>query len=313
LPSLPPLPREVGGLLIQIDLAHEHFLADHVVGGTPLLPTVMALDLMVRVACPRRPSTARVVVRDLEVGQPILVPDPAPLILDVTLRDQFIGAARVCEIVAPGTGAVHYRAAIETRPGRMSNTLPAPAPPRHLPVQPDVVYPPFFHGPTFQVIGGLGRVVDGFVVSMAGELPTLQWSTSKLQMRPRLLELLMQGCGLAAYAQSGRTMIPSGIELMTWYAAGMHAIAGAPEEPAVAHIFPRSVVPGAGSDTAAYDGVVVAADGEVLLAVEGYHAADLGVPRDLERAGELRARLDDSASVTSTTDAPPPQLQGVRT
>jgi hypothetical protein len=169
-------------LLIQIDPACEHFLADHVVGGTPLLPTVMALDLMVRVACPRRPPSARVVVRDLEVGEPILVPDAAPLVVDVTLRGLFIGAARVCEIVSTETGAVHYRAAIETRPGRMSNRLPRPARQGErqgqLPVQPDVVYPPFFHGPTFQVIGGLGRVVDGFVASMAGELPTLQWSTS---------------------------------------------------------------------------------------------------------------------------------------
>ena len=113
-------------MLIEIDPIREHFLADHVVGGKRLLPTVMALDLMVRVACPRRPPSARVVVRDLEVGQPIFVPDAGLLMLDVALRDQFAGLARECEIVAPETGAVHYRAAIETRPGRMSNTLPQP-------------------------------------------------------------------------------------------------------------------------------------------------------------------------------------------
>ena len=299
-------------MLIQIDPAVESFLADHVVDGTPLLPTVMALDLMVAIACPRRPLTARVVVRDLEVGQPILIPDTRPRVLDVTLLHLFVGGARVCEIAATETGEVHYRAAIETRLGRMSNTLPRPARPNRRVTNVDGIYPPFFHGPTFQVIGGMARVRDGFVVSMADNLPTLQWATGKLQIRPRLLELLMQGCGLAAYADSGRMMIPARIDLMTWYAAGMRPVADAPDERATAHIFPRSGEPDEESYVAVYDGVVLAANGEVLLTVEGYHAVDLGVPPDLERARALQARLNDvTFPAMSITDVLP-QPQGVR-
>ena len=85
-------------------------------------------------------------------------------------------------------------------------------------------------------------MADGLVVSMAVDLPILRWSAGSLQTRPRLLELLMQGCGVVAYAESGRMMIPSRIDAMTWYAAGMRPVPSAGEEPVVAHVFPRSTV-----------------------------------------------------------------------
>lgn len=296
---------------IQIDPARERFLADHVVDGTPLLPTVMALDLMVRAASPRRPPTARLVVRDLEVGQPILVPDATAVYVDVTVGPP-TSRGRVCEIVATQTGAVHYRATIETRAGRMSNPIPGLVWPIRLTVHADTVYPPFFHGPTFRVVGGLGRVADGVVASMADGLPPLQWSSGDVQIRPRLLELLMQGCGLASFADSGRMMIPSRIDLMTWYAAGLRPVAGVCEEQAAAHVFLRGSRSDHRPDDAAYDGLVLARSGEVLLTVEGYHAADLGARPDLENARDLRRRLDHDLSPAMSTTAVLPQQQGVR-
>jgi hypothetical protein len=306
------LPGEVGGLLIQIDPARERFLADHVVGDTPLLPTVMALDLLVRAASARRPPATSVVVHDLEVGPPILVANATPLGLQVTVDEPATSGRRLCEIVATETGAVHYRAVIESGGGRTRSVLVGPAWPTRLPVPPDMVYPPFFHGPTFQVVGGLGQVADGVVALMADELPGLWWSSGNLQIRPRLLELFMQGCGLHAFAASGRMMIPSRIDLMTWYAAGLRSVARAAEEPAVAHISPRISMANDEPDTANYDGLVVAADGQVLLTVEGYHAVDLGVPRDVEHARALRARLDDDLIPAMSTTDVLPQPQGVR-
>ncbi len=297
---------------IQIDPARDRFLADHVVGDTTVLPTVMALDLLVRAASQGHPLAATVGIGDLEVGQPIVV--NAAVVLRVTANELASSGRRVCEIRGTDTGDVHYRAVIETDAPRIHDPRIDPVWPRA--VRPDLVYPPFFHGPTFQVVGGLGRVADGLVVSMAEDLPTLGWSSGDLQIRPRLLELFMQGCGLAAFAWSGRMMIPARIDRMTWHEPALRPFPGVHEEPAVAHISPRF---GAGDglrDSAVYDGCIVASNGEVLLTVAGYHAVDLGLPPDLELASALHARLDgdsdhDLSPAMSTTDVLP-QPQGVR-
>jgi len=122
----------------------------------------------------------------------------------------------------------------------------------------------------------------------------------------------MQGCGLAAFAASGRMMIPSRIDLMTWHAPGLRPVAGAAEGPAVAHISPRVGAADDGLHTAVYDGLVVARNGQALLTVRGYRAVDLGVPRDLHHASVLRTRLDDDPIAAMLTTAVLPQPEGVR-
>jgi hypothetical protein len=69
-------------VLIHLDPLKDGFLGDHRVGGVPLLPTVMAVDLMARAALAGGPHArvaladgleARVAeIRDLQAGPPVL-------------------------------------------------------------------------------------------------------------------------------------------------------------------------------------------------------------------------------------------------
>ena len=92
-------------------------------------------------------------------------------------------------------------------------------------------------------------------------------------LQPRLLELLLQCCGLHELARTGRMMVP----------AGSRPCAGTPGRwPANPGPAPW---PGPGPARGSwphrvFDGDVVTPGGTVLLTVTGYRATDLGLAAD---------------------------------
>lgn len=169
-----------------------------------------------------------------------------------------------------------------------------------LPCGPDLVYPPFFHGPAFAVVSRFGRSAAGLTAQLASGLPPLRWAAAQTVLRPRLLELLLQCCGLWELADSGQMMIPAAIERVHWRPDSLTA---GPGEPAIARIVPR---PGDGSGRRVFDGHVLAASGSILLTVTGYRVTNLGVPPDLAHAARLRRALAAplTAAAVTTQGAP---------
>jgi hypothetical protein len=279
-------------LKIQIDPACDMFLFDHVVAGTPLLPTALQLDLVARAVPPRsagRHAPGGIMLRDVVVGPPVRFEGPGPRELYLASRRAGPGQpgadAMSCELRSPGEPAAHLTAVAERTMG--------PVPPAaldawaaQLPCGPDLVYPPFFHGPAFAVVGRFGRSAAGFTARLASHLPPLRWAAAEMVLRPQLLELLLQCCGLSELAGSGRMMVPATIE---WVHFHPGSFSTDPAEPAVARAVPR---PGAGDGGQVFDGQVWGPGGSVLVTMAGYRATDLGLVPDLPYAARLRRCLD---------------------
>ena len=102
---------------------------------------------------------------------------------------------------------------------------------------PDLVYPRFFHGSVFQAVGAFGREGGGLRAALAPGLPSLGWGCGPTALRPRLLELVLQCCGLQELAETGRKMVPAGLEAVHWLPASLTADDGTS---AMALAWPRS-------------------------------------------------------------------------
>ena len=303
--------------MIQINPEADAFLLDHVVDGSPLLPTVMQLDLVARellalAADQGTEQSAGMHLRDIRVGPPVRFSPPGTRQLELRCApDPFAppgNAATRCELRSPGYDAPHLTAVAVAEPGGApAQRVPAPDGwAADLRCGPDLVYPPYFHGPAFRVVGAFGRAGAGLAAALAPGLPPLGWGNGPTVLRPRLLELLMQCCGLHELADTGRMMIPDGIEAAHWHPGSLApnpentAHEGtAHENSAVTVVVPR---PRRHERDRVFDGQVATPDGTPLLTVTGYRTVDLGRPADLAHAGRLTRCL---ASHCDPVPAPP--------
>jgi len=253
---------------------------------------VMQLDLAARalLACCADPQApAGIALRDVAVGAPVRFDRPGPRELHLVSRRCGPGPdAFRCELRSPDEPAAHLTAVAE----RILRPVPPVRNPgaraSRRPGGPDLVYPPFFHGATFAVVGRFGRSAAGLHARLATGLPPLRWAAAGTVLRPRLLELLLQCCGLWELADSGRMMVPAAIELVHWHPDSLASEPAEPAEPAVACVVPRS---GAG-DGRVFDGQVLGPGGSVLVTVAGYRTTDLGLVPDLAHAARLSGCLD---------------------
>ncbi len=295
------LAREVKRQLkVQINPDVDTFLADHCVDGVPLLPTVMQLDLAargLRAWAGSRASTspAGVLLRGIRLGPPVRFDQPGVRDLDLlytpaeaTTRGH---AALRCELRSPGQDAPHLTVIAERTAGPAPRAL-GPARWAGMPCGPELVYPPLFHGPAFQVVAGFGRAGAGLAAVLAPVLPPVSWASEPTVLRPQLLELLLQCCGIHALASTGRMMVPAGIEAVHWH---RESLTGDDRSRAMAVVRPRAgcgLGPGQLDPGCVFDGQVVAPGGTVLVTVTGYQTTDLGRPPDLTHAARLARCLD---------------------
>ena len=280
-------------LKIQIDPLVDTFLLDHIVAGAPLLPTVMQLDLVARAlpaCCADREAPAGIMLREVVVGSAVRFDRPGPRELQVVSRRCGPGQAEPdairCELRSPGEPVAHLTALVERTTGLVP---PVPNPGAwgtRRPGGPDLVYPPFFHGPAFAVVGSFGRSATGLAARLASGLPPVRWAATETVTRPRLLELLLQCCGLWELADSGRMMVPAGIERVHWHPDSLVADRAGT---ALACVVPR---PGPGDGGRVFDGQVLGPGGSVLVTVAGYRTTDLGHLPNLAHAARLRRCLD---------------------
>ena len=297
---------------IQIDPEQDSFLLDHVVDRAPLLPTVMQLDLVARgltamtAAQPTGPPSAGLLLRGIRVGPPVQFAVTGPHHLDLlggpdpTSRHGR-SAARF-ELRSARCAAPHLAADAEHVSEPAGRLLPASGWADGLPGGPDLIYPPFFHGPAFQVVGAFGRTADrGLAARLAPGLPPLRWGRGPTVLQPRLLELLLQCCGIQELAGTGRMMVPAAIESVHWRPESL--VPGA-ETSAVAVVRPRP------RQSRVFDGQVVTPGGTVLLTVTGYQATDLGCPANLKHAARLIRCLDSQPEPAAHPKAGTTFLQG---
>ncbi len=316
-------------LKVQINPDVDTFLADHRVAGVPLLPTVMQLDLAVRgltawagSRAGTRPP-AGVLLRGIRVGPPVRFDRPGARDLDLrctpmarhTVNGQ---AALRCELRSPGQEAPHLTVIAErttaSAPRASASRPSGPAEWAGTPCGPELVYPPLFHGPAFQVVGGVGRAGAGLAAVLAPALPPVSWASEPTVLRPQLLELLLQCCGIHELASTGRMMVPAGIEAVHWHPESLTA---GDQTRAMAVVWPRprhgpgpGPGPGQQHPGRVFDGHVVAPGGTVLVTVTGYRTTDLGRPPDLVHAARLARCLDNHYSPARCRPGEPAIAEG---
>jgi hypothetical protein len=294
-------------LKIQIDPEVDTFLFDHVVDGSPLLPTVMQLDLVARELLARaagqgRRQSAGLRLRDIRVGPPLRFSLPGARQLElrcVPAPSARAGHAAIrCELQSPGHDVPHLSGVAEPAAGPASCLPPRCVQAADLGCGPDLVYPPFFHGPAFRVVGAFGPTTRaGLAAVLAPGLPPLRWATGPTVLRPRILELLMQCCGIAELAATGRMMVPAGMEAVHWHPG---ALTAGHEISAVAVVVPRT---GRSDHDRVFDGQVTTPSGTLLLTMTGYRTTDLGHPASLSCADRLtRCLTSHSAPIPRPLD-----------
>jgi hypothetical protein len=280
-------------LRIQIDPGVDSFLLDHVVDGSPVLPTVMQLDLVARaLQAGEREQLAGVLMRDITVGPPVRFDRPGPRDLDLLCTPEPGRPGRAawrCELRGPGQGAPHLVAVAENAAEPAPRSLAPGEWADGLCCGPELVYPPFFHGPAFRVVAAFGRAGHGLCAGLAPGLAPLSWGCGPTVLRPHLLELLVQCCGLFELAETGRMMVPASLEAVRWHPGSLTADDGSgvlavawPRRRPRTRPGPRPQNPGR-----VFDGQVVTPAGMVLVTVTGYRTTDLGQDADLVHAARL--------------------------
>ena len=253
------------------------YLADHTVRGTPLLPTVLQLDVLVAGTCW---GAGGLRISAIEVEDPVVFLDGGPRALEVVGRAAADGRSRHLALRS-SDGCPHLRATVSPvdRGADRSPHRPSHRPP--LPGGPDLVYPPMFHGPAFQVIGRFGRDGAALVSRPAESLARWDIREHAGGLPTHLLELVLQTCGIWELAETGRMMRPYQIDEVM--------VKRQPAEGAVVRVRPR---PGRAQDDRVFDGVAINESGREVLRINGYRPLDLGTPADDRSAQRLRTALD---------------------
>jgi hypothetical protein len=268
------------GLAVELalDPQMQPFLHDHQINGVPVLPGVMALELMAEAA--RLPFANRFVTEfsavDFHAPFKFYRGEPRRLkvIAQFTTHDGAVMAAcaligeRMLHGKAEPEVTVHFSARVT-----LSEQPLTAAPARAVLAAPSAtitahdIYRIYFHGPSYQVLARAWRANGSVVGELARELPPDRAvDTEPLLIAPRLIELAFQTAGLAEIAAAERMGLPYHIDRLELHASGN----GEPTGASAAVLVPASAN--------GFDIEVTDATGHVLMVLHGYRTASLPDP-----------------------------------
>ncbi|BEP14080.1 hypothetical protein acdb102_23910 [Acidothermaceae bacterium B102] len=251
-----------------------------------LLPTALQLDVLAAGICW---GSGGLRISAVQVEDPVTFADGAARALEVAGRAAGDGRSRDL-VLRSGNGATHLRATV----GPLDHGGDIPSSDGsvgqvHLPGAADLVYPPMFHGPAFQVIGRFGRQGAALVSQPPTEL--VRWDVHEHAggLPTHLLELILQTCGVWELAETGRMMRPYRID----------EVVVRRQSTPTARVRVRARA-GRGPGDRVFDGVALDESGHELVRVRGYRPVDLGGPTDGATTRRIRAALAPSERPTQS-------------
>ena len=244
-----------------VDTDAWRFLLDHRVKGSVLLPTALQLGLVMTALRTRVGSGVGLSLGTITVEDPVLLSPGSPC----TVRVEGVLPSRASKgrfAIRSTVGLRHlslYTTTIPDDPAGLPGRGHAPWP--DLPGDAGLVYPPLFHGPSFQVIDNFGLRGSSLVSRWQGDLPSWDHAAPGSGQVSQLVELLLQSCGVWELTRSGRMMRPSYIERLD-----VSSRAAEPLDGAWAEVWPSTTFsPG-------FDGVVLRCDRPRAAAAVGLPA-----------------------------------------
>ena len=162
---------------LEVRIGRSHpYLADHSLGGVPVVPVALALEWMVRAVRRERRLGERLVLRDVRVLKGISLPD-TDLRLQVHSRVDFVDGKRRLGLELRGEqGTRHYRALADLSPELGEPQLWMPPAELEPPCR-SQLYDGYilFHGPCFQTIRELDGVSATAAAAVVSGVAGLGW------------------------------------------------------------------------------------------------------------------------------------------
>ena len=273
--------------MFDLDSSEQVFIADHRVGSSGLLSTVMSLEALADAVTLVCGWDAIDEASAVSVGKPLFVPDGERRQATVeVLGEGGATTATLSSVSGDHQEKVeHLSAVLRRRVAGGGDPARREVPSiegRSGAASPEI-YKLYFHGPSFQVVDSAYVVEAAVVAPMAKELSPIGKPADQSHTSPRLVELCLQAAGLYEVAASGRMRIPSSIERIVWHSPdrtekkdGLVAV--------VERALDRDGEP-------AYDAAVINLDGSVRLSVFGYRATDFSQPVDQVALLDVRSAL----------------------
>ncbi|MEK6974835.1 MAG: SDR family NAD(P)-dependent oxidoreductase [Candidatus Thermoplasmatota archaeon] len=290
---------------LTVDAARDPGLADHKVDGVPYLPGVFGLEAFAQAASLLAPlSTVLVAAEDVKFASPLKQLKAAPVKALVTCEATGNGAIAcrlTTQFIGPdgkplGEPRLHFEAKLRFAAARIAPRAQPPACTHE--VERGRIYPPFFHGPSFQVLEAAGPL-EGPQAVATFRAPTEKHfgaGAGEWTSQPMLTEALFQVCGLRTMVTDKAMALPAAIAKLELYHQGPVA----QEVRLVGHATGKDA-----SGNRLFDAEAVTRDGTVLVKLHGYAMVETGP------APALPTRSSVSAPALPHADVALPQLDDV--
>ena len=282
------------GVVVQttLDPTEQPFLDDHRIDGMPVLPGVMGMEAFAEAAQLLAPDRHVVAVEDVTFAAPLKFyrDEPRTLTVQAVVRpdgDDLVAHCRlIAERVLPGSETpqrtVHFTGRVRLGTDAPSASTPEPiGDPSGPALDAERVYSFYFHGPAYQVVESGWRAGDVSVASLADPLPANHVPDDRpLTTAPRLVELCFQTAGLWQAGREDQLALPMRV--------GSARVVGDPSTaptPLQAHA--RQTADGV------FECVVVDADGNAVVQLDGYRTIALPVPLAADISADLHATYRD--------------------
>ncbi|MES2154544.1 MAG: SDR family NAD(P)-dependent oxidoreductase [bacterium] len=265
---------------VVVDAARDPALADHRVDGIPYMPGVFGLEAFAEAASLLAAKDASFLGADeVRFSSPLkqLKPQPvkaqlsAKVVSRAGAQETRVHCRLTTQFVGPdgrphGEPRLHFEATI--RFGTLATIPKAPAPSCDQAMKRADIYPPFFHGPSFQVLGAAGPLSPQAVgMFRAPTEAHFGAGPAAFSAMPMLTEALFQVCGLSSLVRDGVMSLPAGIARVDCTHVG----------PLPPDVRLRGNATGKDSQgNRTFDAEAVAADGRLLLRLTGYAMVETG-------------------------------------
>ena len=206
----------------EFNLTSDPYLADHAIEGTPYVPGVMGLETFFEVSTALTGEVTRA-LKDVHFYLPIKLLRNRPQAVRVIGKQ--VGSDVSMEIesdfinskgVKMGNTRRHFTAKkLDQFVSTWDQVKHAAMVGLESPLQvtPAEIYRQYFHGPSFQVLGGIVRVNEKESLALYNTTPAPQWTDGPrtLLANPMLIEAAFQCCGFQDMAIAHKMTLPDGI------------------------------------------------------------------------------------------------------
>ena len=207
----------------EFNLSSDPYLADHAIEGTPYVPGVMGLETFMETATA---LTGRIAtgLKDVHFYLPIKLLRNRPQAVRVIGKAQGNEVAMEIESdfinskgIKMGKTRRHFTAStldgfVSNWDGVKSAALAGIFQP--ISVSKEEIYQKYFHGPSFQVLGGIIKVDNTASLAIYNTTPRSQWQDGPrtLLANPMLIEAAFQCCGFQDMTLQHRVTLPDAID-----------------------------------------------------------------------------------------------------